>query len=114
MLTGVVTWLALVPFAALGVVIGYAAGPDAVQALLPVVSIGLSLLGGLWIPVTAMPGWMAQAARAVPSYWLGELSRSALSSAALSGTAVLVLAAWTLVLGALAIRLFRRETARGW
>lgn len=113
-LTAVVTWVALVPFASLGVVLGYAAGPDAVQALLPLVSIGLSLLGGLWVPVTSMPTWMADAAQVVPSYWLGELSRSALASAALSGTAVVVLAAWTLVLGALAVRLFRRETARGW
>lgn len=114
LLAGVCTWLALIPFAALGVVIGYLAGPDAAQAMIPVFSIGLSLLGGLWIPVTVMPHWMAQAARAFPSYWLGDLARSALASTALSVTAVLVLAAWTAVLGALAVRLFRRETARGW
>ena len=113
-LTAVCTWLGLLPFAALGIVIGYVAGPDAVQALLPLVTIGLSLLGGLWVPVTQMPSVMADIAHAVPSYWLGELSRRALTSSTVDGASVTVLLAWTVVLGLLAVRLFRRETARGW
>ena len=113
-LTAVCTWLGLLPFAALGIVVGYVAGPDAVQALLPIVTIGLSLLGGLWVPVTQMPSVMADLARVVPSYWLGELSRGALVSSTVDGASVAVLLVWTLVLGALVVRLFRRETARGW
>jgi len=113
-LTAVCTWVGLLPFAALGIVVGYLAGPDAVQALVPLVTIGLSLLGGLWVPVTQMPSVMADLARLVPSYWLGELARGALTASTVDLTSVAVLLAWTVVLGALAVRLFRRETARGW
>lgn len=112
--SGVALWVGLLPFAALGVVVGYTAGPDAVQAVAPLITLGLSLLGGLWIPVQAMPTAMADAAHAFPSYWLGELARFALAHSAFDGRSVAVLLAWTVVFGLLAVRLFRRETARGW
>ncbi len=108
------SWLGLLPFAALGVVVGYMAGPDAVQAAVPLITLGLSLLGGLWIPVQAMPHLMADLAHAFPSYWLGQLSRVALGQTAVDTRSLLVLLAWTAVLGFFAVRLFRRETARGW
>ncbi len=111
---GVSSWLGLIPFAALGVVVGYLAGPDAVQAVVPLITLGLSLLGGLWIPVQAMPRLMADIAHAFPSYWLGQLSRVALGQTAVDSRSVIVLLAWTAVFGLLAVRLFRRETARGW
>lgn len=40
--------------------------------------LGLTAVSGIFYPITAMPGWLQQAAQAFPVYWLGLGMRSAL------------------------------------
>jgi len=40
--------------------------------------LGLTAVSGIFYPITAMPGWLQQAAQALPVYWLGLGMRSAL------------------------------------
>jgi ABC-2 type transport system permease protein len=40
--------------------------------------LGLTAVSGIFYPVTAMPGWLQQAAQVFPVYWLGLGMRSAL------------------------------------
>jgi len=40
------------------------------------VYLGLSILGGLWVPVLAFPEWMKTLALFTPSYHLAELALS--------------------------------------
>jgi hypothetical protein len=48
----------------------------------------------------------------VPSYWLVQASHVAIGGQAWSATAWLVVAAWTILASALALRAYRRDTAR--
>ncbi len=105
-------WLALIPFAALGLVIGYAATPDSSGAIFSAASMILSLFGGIFIPVEVMPKAMATAAQLLPSYWLGIIGRSPLGVGGFEWKAVPVLLAWTLVLALVVARRYRVDTAR--
>ena len=68
----------------------------------------LSLLGGMMIPRTSLPGFIGTAARALPSTALADLLRTTLNG---DGAALMapfaVLLAWGLVLPAIAARRFR-------
>lgn len=105
------TWLAVVPFAVLGIAIGYAANPDSAQGLFSLTFLGLSLFGGVWIPVEVMPRVMADFAHALPSYWLGVVARGPIGGG-VDWLAIPVLAGWTLLLGLLVMRRYRTDTAR--
>ncbi len=110
--TGVAVWLGLIPFAVLGLVIGFAGTVDTVQPISMITYLGLSILGGLWFPVEAFPTFLQDVARVTPSYWLGELGRDVLAGNGVPMTAVLVLATWTVVLGVVGVWSYRRSGAK--
>jgi ABC-2 type transport system permease protein len=106
-------WLGVIPFALVAILIGQFAKPDFAQPMFMAVFLGFSLLGGLWVPLQIFPAWVSDVARVVPSYWLNRIGQM---GAHLSGdvlTPALVLAAWTVVLGAFIIWRYRRDAARG-
>jgi ABC-2 type transport system permease protein len=101
----------LIPFAALGIMLGHMLTPDSIG---PAMGGGISLLallGGVWFPISGH-GFLHDLAQYIPSYWLARASRVALGGAVWSTTGWVVMAAWTLVLGALATRAYRRDTGR--
>jgi ABC-2 type transport system permease protein len=102
----------VIPFALLGVVLGYAAKPDSVQVVSSGVFLGLSMFGGLWFPVEIMPKFLAAVAKVTPSYWLGDIARTPLLDGHVSMRAVLTLTGWAVVAGLVAARAYRRDTAR--
>lgn len=107
-------WLAVIPFALIGLLIGQIGTPDSSQPIMSLVMMTMSMLGGIFIPVDTMPGWLTDVARVLPSYWLGQVGRGAVTSelSAHLSQAVLVLLAWTAVLGFAVIRRYRRDSAR--
>lgn len=62
------------PFALIGMNIGLRLGSQGATAAANFLFLSFSVLGGLWIPLTIMPGWMTTLAWALPSYHLGQLS----------------------------------------
>lgn len=104
-------WLGVLPFAMLGIVIGYLASPESSQPIFAICFMGLSLFGGLWIPVEVLPETMAQIAQILPSYWLGLIARSPLGDG-LDWVAVPVLAGWTVLLALVVAWRYRADTAR--
>ncbi len=110
--TGLAVWLGLIPFAVLGLVIGFAGTVDTVQPISMITYLGLSILGGLWFPVEAFPTFLQDIARITPSYWLADLGRSVLAGDGVPMNAVLVLAAWTIVLGVVGVWSYRRSGTR--
>jgi ABC-2 type transport system permease protein len=107
-------WLAVIPFALIGLLIGQVATPDSMQPIMSLTMMTMSMLGGIFIPIDTMPGWLAQVSHVLPSYWLGQVGRGAVT-ADLSvdlGQAVLVLAIWTAVVGLGVTRRYRRDSAR--
>jgi ABC-2 type transport system permease protein len=100
----------LLPFAALGVVIGHLVGADAIGPAMGGITALLGLLGGVWFPVGS--GALGTIAHALPSYWLVQASRAAIGGHSWGVTGWLVVAGWTLALGLLAAYAYRRDTAR--
>jgi len=108
------TWLAVIPFALIGLLIGQVGTPDSLQPIMSVTMMVMSLLGGIFIPISTMPAWLLDFAKVLPSYWLAQVGRGAVTSelAAGLGQTVLVLAGWTVVLGLVIVRRYRRDSAR--
>ncbi|GLW05991.1 ABC transporter [Microtetraspora sp. NBRC 13810] len=101
-------WLGVLPFAALGVALGYSLAGQSANMAMIVVYFGLSVLGGLWVPVEALPDGLRAVAEYSPAYQAGSLGWRALDGLAPTGTAVAVLAGWTLLFCALAVWRYRR------
>ena len=107
--TGLALWLGLIPVAVLGLVIGFAGTVDTVQPVSMLTYLGLSILGGLWFPVEQFPTFLQYIAKLTPSYWLAELGRDVLAGDGVPMMAVLALATWTVVLGAIGAFAYSRS-----
>lgn len=107
-------WLAVIPFALIGLLIGQVGTPDSMQPIMSLTMMTMSMLGGVFIPIDSMPDWLLKIAHVLPSYWLGQVGRGAVTSdlSVNLGQAVLVLAVWTAVVGVGVVRRFRRDSAR--
>jgi ABC-2 type transport system permease protein len=112
LLGGVVIWISIIPFAVLGLVIGFLATPDSTQPISMFVYIGLSILGGLWVPLEQFPAVMTTIGKLLPTYWVAENGRDAVAGAGVSGQGIAVLVGWTVVLGALGMAAYRRSGRR--
>lgn len=112
MLAGVHT-LAIIPFALIGLGIGYRLGQKGAIAIANIVFLAMAVLGGLWMPIAVFPEAMQFIAWALPSYHLGEM---ALMAAGQREAANLWLHAGPLALITLAAALFawtgERQQAR--
>jgi ABC-2 type transport system permease protein len=101
----------LIPFAALGIWLGHLLTPEAIGPAMGGLAALLALLGGAWGPL-ASTGFMLHVAQALPSYWLVQAGRSAVSGTGWGADGWGVIAAWTVVFGILAARAYRRDTQR--
>jgi ABC-2 type transport system permease protein len=109
-MTGLIL-VALIPFAALGILLGHLLTPDSIG---PALGGGVSLLaflGGTWFPIPSS-GFLHDLALYLPSYWLVQASHVALGAHAWPARAWAVMVAWTVVLGVFAARAYRRDTGR--
>lgn len=107
-------WLAAIPFALIGLLIGQVGTADSVQPITQLVMLPMALLGGIFIPIDTMPDWLLKFAHVLPSYWLGQVGRGAVTADLSTGLGkdVLVLGAWTVVLGIAVVRRYRKDSAR--
>jgi ABC-2 type transport system permease protein len=112
LLVGIGSWLGALPFAALGLLIGYVAKPDSVQQVSGLLFFLLALFGGVWIPVEQMPNVLRTIAEWTPAYWVGQAARSPLFHQAIDAQAVGIMLAWTVVLALIGLSRFRVDTAR--
>jgi ABC-2 type transport system permease protein len=112
LLVGGSVLLPLVPLCALGIWLGFAATGENMQAVSGGLVSLLALLGGLWLPLPLFPGWVQGIGEALPVAWVAEAGRAALRGDALGLHGAAVLAGWTLVLVALAVRACGRDAAR--
>jgi ABC-2 type transport system permease protein len=105
-------WVASVPFAVLGLLVGQLATSETMQVFTSGLMIVLGFLGGILIPVTVFPNWMQHVAQVLPSYWLADVGHSALLGNTDIGRAITWLAGWTVVLAFAVVRRYRRDSAR--
>jgi ABC-2 type transport system permease protein len=100
----------LLPFAALGILLGHLLGVDAVGPTIGGLSGLLGFLGGVWFPLD--DGAMRDIAQALPAFWLVQASHVSLGGPGWSATGWLVVAGWTAALTLLAAYAYRRDTRR--
>lgn len=72
-------------------------------------NLGLSVVGGLWIPSAVFPGWLRAVSEWTPSHRFGQLGWSIADGALPRAGTVAVLAAWTALFGAYAVYAYRRS-----
>lgn len=102
-------WAGIAPIAVLAIGLGYLLTGQQAQMAGLVCYMGLSLLGGLWVPISTFPGWLERLATATPINRYGELSWRVTDGAAPSLTGVLVLAGWAVLFAAVAVYGYRRS-----
>jgi ABC-2 type transport system permease protein len=102
-------WIAAVPFAVLGVLIGVAiADPDTAQSAASASLVALWVLGGMVTEPSDLPGVLETLARILPTNGAAELGWAAVRGEMLPLSAMAVLIAWTVGLGGLAALAWRR------
>ena len=100
----------LVPFVPLGILIGHLLDADSIGPAMGGLTAIFAFLGGTWYPLG--DGVLKDIGEVLPSYWLVQASHVATGGGAWSATGWVVVAAWTVVLTALAARAYRRDTRR--
>ena len=91
-----------VPFAALGLLIGYVLDVESAQGGMVLSYFTLAILGGLFTPLPMLPDGIATIGRVLPSSHFADLGRAVIGGRLPDPVDVLVLAAWAVGLGALA------------
>jgi ABC-2 type transport system permease protein len=102
----------VLPFAALGVALGYLVNGDSAQPVITAVYMTLSLLGGLWFPAGLMPSGMRAVAQVLPTYRYAELGWRTLAGRAPGVQGIGFLAYWGLLFALAALVLYRRAGRR--
>jgi len=101
----------LIPFAALGIMLGHLFTPDSIGPAMGGGVALLSLLGGAFFPL-GRSGFLAEFAQYLPSYWLVQASHVGIGGSGWPAKGWIVIATWTVVLSLLAARAYRRDTGR--
>lgn len=104
-------WLGTIPFALLGLAMGYALPPGIANSASFLTFFTLSVLGGLIIPVDVFPRQFQHFAHTLPSNRYAELGWRIAGGHPPTGAGMAVLGGWTLLFCAAAIVAYRRSAA---
>lgn len=104
--------LSAVPFLGAGLAIGYRLTSKAAIAVAQVLLFPLAFGGGLFLPPEAFPEWLDSVSTWLPSRAGRDVVVATVTGEPQSGTAVLVLAAWSALALALAVAAYRRDEGR--
>jgi ABC-2 type transport system permease protein len=102
--------IGLIPFAALGVLLGHVLTVDSIGPAMGGLTAVLAIISGTWFPLG--DGRLHDIAQYLPSYWLVQASRVVVAGEAWPAKAFLVIAMWSVALVALAGYAYRRDTRR--
>jgi len=111
-LTGTLVAGAL-PFCAMGLAIGYLAGPNSASAIVNLIYLPMSFASGLWIPMEILPKFFKVLGPMLPAYHFAQLGLASLGYG--QGSALihlLVLGGYALIFLAIALFAYRRDEGR--
>ena len=120
---GATTWLDLTwrlllgsaPMIGLGMAIGYGTNANSAPAVTNAIYLPMSFLAGIFIPLAVLPSFVRSVGEVLPMYHYAQLGWNVLGSGVANegtGTALLWTAGWTIVLLALAMRIYRIDESR--
>ncbi len=110
--TGILAWAASVVFAAFGLFMGYLLPAENVMQVIGFVLAILSVLGGLFFPVSTLPSAMQTIAPYTPTYGVAAIARFPLVGGAFDPTWLVGMIGWTVLFAGGAMLFFRRDTRR--
>jgi ABC-2 type transport system permease protein len=84
-------WVGTLTFTALGIAIGYRYAPDTVQPVAMIIYLGMSILGGLYFPVS---GFLEKIAKVLPTYQITRIGADVISGQSIPAIAFIVIGAW--------------------
>jgi ABC-2 type transport system permease protein len=108
-MTGLIL-VALLPFAALGIVLGHLMNVDSIGPLTGGLLAILAFLSGTWFPLKS--GFLYDVGQYQPGYWIVQASHISLHGHGWSTKGWVVVIVWTIVLVFLARVAYRRDTQR--
>jgi len=111
-LTGLL-WVTAVPFAVLGVFVGFLVHAETAYPVVTVLMFVLGYFGGLFSPVSSMPAALQTTARLLPSFHHASLGIDLLAGHGLDATHWLVLLGYAVVLALVILLKYRREESLG-
>jgi ABC-2 type transport system permease protein len=101
--------VAMLPFAALGVLIGLTIEPENVQIAVMALYFALAIAGGLWVPLSFMPDLVASIGQYLPSYRAADLGWTLVSGTPIDLADVAWLAGYTALLAGLVAWAYRHQ-----
>lgn len=101
----------LAPFVVLSVIVGHLISPDTVAPAVGGLVVFFALFGGAWGQFFTS-GAMLALVKLLPSFWLVQAGKAAVTGGGWPVEGWLVVAVWTVVLVPLAALVYRREAAR--
>ena len=106
--------LGAIPFCAMGLAIGYFAGPNSAPPIVNLIYLPMGFVSGLWIPIDVLPGAIKSIAPYVPAYHLGQLALAAIGAdrGAPAWSHVAALAGFTCIFLALALWGYRNDEGK--
>ena len=108
-MTGLIL-VGLLPFAALGILIGHLVTTDSVGPIMGGLVSLLAVLGGTWFPITG--GFLHTLGQLLPSWWIVQAGHVALGGHAWGTRGWITVLAWTALFAAGAGWAYRRDTGR--
>ena len=108
-MTGLII-IGLLPFAALGILVGHLVNTDSVGPLMGGLVSILAFLSGTWFAINS--GFLHTFGQFLPSWWLVQARDVALDGHAWGARGWITVAVWTALLAAGAAWAYRRDTAR--
>jgi ABC-2 type transport system permease protein len=88
LLLGIIVACGVMPFCALGLMIGARANANAAPAFVNLIYLPMAFLSGLWMPLTMLPHLVAQIAPLWPAYHLSQLALMTVGQVPASGIAI--------------------------
>ncbi|MGH8121235.1 MAG: ABC transporter permease [Rudaea sp.] len=110
LLLGVITVLGVLPFCALGLVIGARVNASAAPALINFIYLPMAFLSGLWMPLKMLPPFFMQIAPLWPSYHLSQLALTTIGDG--DGSALPLHIVAPIAFAAICFAIARRSLAR--
>jgi len=102
------------PFSAMGLALGYFAGPNSAPPMINLIYLPMSFCSGLWVPIMFLPRVMQQIAHVLPPYHLSQLALGVVEAGNHESAAMHweVLAAFTMICLGVARIGFQRDQGK--
>jgi ABC-2 type transport system permease protein len=99
------------PFSAMGLALGYFAGPNSAPSMINLIYLPMSFCSGLWVPFMFLPNFVQKIALALPPYHLSQLALGVVGAAGHESMAMHweVLVAFTMICMGVARIGFQRD-----